>query len=129
VSDTSKSLAAAIVAEAVENSGGNEKSSFPPMKKSVWELVLDPRTIQWLLGLGGALLVLGLVIWLATLGVFDSPAVVAVALGAANLAALGAGWAVIRCSASRRLSRSRGGGGSPWRWSWPAPMPISIPIS
>jgi hypothetical protein len=57
--------------------------------------VLDPRSIQWLLALGGALLVLGLVIWLATLGVFENPAVLAVILGAANAALLGGGWATI----------------------------------
>ena len=41
----------------------------PPL----WEILLDPRSIQWLLGFGGTLLVLGLVIWLATAGTVQEP--------------------------------------------------------
>ena len=63
-------------------------------RRPLWEIVLDPRSIQWLLGFGGALLVLGLVIWLATLGIFKHAAVVAVALGLGNAALLGSGWAI-----------------------------------
>lgn len=44
-------------------------------------------------GWGGTLLVLGLVIWLTTLGVFKNPVVVAVALGLGNAVLLGGGWA------------------------------------
>jgi hypothetical protein len=55
---------------------------------------LDPRSIQWLLGLGGALFVLGLVIWLATVGIFKNPVTVAVALGLGNGLVLGLGWLV-----------------------------------
>jgi hypothetical protein len=77
------------------------KPSPPPVKKApvrtprkpLWEILLDPHSIQWLLGLGGALLVLGLVIWLATLGLFQNPAVIAVALGLGNLTMLVGGWA------------------------------------
>ena len=32
-------------------------------RRPLWEILLDPRSIQWLLALGGALLVVGLVIW------------------------------------------------------------------
>jgi len=63
-------------------------------RRPLWEILLDPRSIQWLLGLGGALLVIGLVIWLATLGIFKNPLVVAVTLGLGNAALLGAGWAI-----------------------------------
>ncbi len=63
-------------------------------RRPLWEIVLDPRSIQWLLALGGALLVVGLVIWLATLGIFEKPWVVAVALGLGNAALLGGGWFV-----------------------------------
>jgi hypothetical protein len=64
-------------------------------RRNVWEILLDPRTIQWLLGFGGALLVIGLVIWLAAEGLFKNPVTVAVALGLGNAAALVGGWAVI----------------------------------
>ncbi len=78
----------------------------PEPRPPLWEIILDPRTIQWLLGLGGALLVIGLVIWLATLGVFKNPVVVAVALGIGNAAVLGGGWATIRFSRYRTAGRA-----------------------
>ena len=70
-------------------------------RRSLWDILLDPRTIQWLLGLGGALLVLGLVIWLAALGVFKNAIVVAIALGIGNVTVLLGGWAIIRFSRYR----------------------------
>lgn len=63
--------------------------------RTILEILLDPRSIQWLLALGGALLVIGLVIWLATLGVFEDPQVLAALLGAGNAALLAGGWAMI----------------------------------
>ena len=68
----------------------------PADGRSVWrrmfEALLDPRSTQWLLMLGGGLAVLGLVIWLVSLGVFENPLVMAVALGVGSLAVLAAGW-------------------------------------
>jgi hypothetical protein len=64
-------------------------------RRSVLELLLDPQSIQWLLGGGGALTVLGLVIWLASIGVFGNPVFVAVALGLGNAILLGGGWALL----------------------------------
>lgn len=75
-------------------------------RRPLWEIILDPRTIQWLLGLGGVLFVLGLVIWLATLGIFENRLVVAVALGAANLVMLTGGWAIIRFSRYQTAGRA-----------------------
>ncbi|WP_105358535.1 MULTISPECIES: hypothetical protein [Pirellulaceae] len=60
------------------------------------EAVLDPRSLQYLMMLGSALLVLGLVIWLATQGFFDDPLVIAVCAGVANLVVLGAGVYLLR---------------------------------
>ncbi len=59
------------------------------------EILLDPRSIQWLLVSGGVLLVLGLVIWLAAEGIFQKHGVLAVCMGIANVALLAGGWAVI----------------------------------
>jgi hypothetical protein len=64
-------------------------------RRSLWEILLDPASIQWLLGLGGALLVVGLVLWLAARGLFADPRTMAVALGAGNGALLLLGWAVL----------------------------------
>ena len=59
------------------------------------ELLLDPRSIQWLLGLGGALMVVGLVI-LLWINEFFTPPVMAVSLGLVNIMVLAAGFSLIR---------------------------------
>lgn len=68
---------------------------LPTPRRSLMEILLDPRSIQWLLACGGALLVLGLIIWLGAEGLFQDPLFVAGLLGAGTLALLLAGWAVI----------------------------------
>jgi hypothetical protein len=75
-----------------------EPAEPPAPRRSVIDILLDPRTIQWLLASGGALLVLGLVIWLAAVGLFDDKLFVAVALGVGNAVLLGGGWALIHFS-------------------------------
>ena len=70
------------------------------VKESAWlqtmlEALLDPRSIQWMLILGGGLGVLGLVIWLTTWGVFEDPLVLAGALGIGSLAILAIGWWIV----------------------------------
>lgn len=60
------------------------------------EAVLDPRSLQYLMMLGSALLVLGLVIWLTTQGFFDDPKVIAACAAVANLAVLGSGAYLLR---------------------------------
>lgn len=67
-----------------------------PARRSLLELILDPRSIQWLLGSGGCLLVAGLVIWLASLGLFDNPWIVASAMGVATLGIMAGGWSLIQ---------------------------------
>ncbi len=64
-------------------------------RRSFMEILLDPQSIQWLLAAGGALIVLGLVIWLMSLGLFANPGFVAILFGVANAALLGGGWALI----------------------------------
>ncbi len=67
----------------------------PPGKSTVQrmlEALLDPRAIQWLLTIGGGLAVLGLIIWLVSIGIFANSLAVALVMGAASLALLGAGW-------------------------------------
>ena len=58
------------------------------------QLLLDPRSIQRLLMVGGGLALAGLLASLVSLGVFDDPRVVAVALGIGTAAMLAAGWTV-----------------------------------
>ena len=69
----------------------------PPLQgKSVvlrmLEALLDPRAIQWLLTIGGGLAILGLIIWLVSIGIFANSLAVALVMGVASLALLGAGW-------------------------------------
>jgi hypothetical protein len=72
-----------------------EPAAPPAPRRSLIDILLDPRTIQWLLASGGALLVLGLIIWLAAEGLFENKLFVAVLLGVGNAALLGGGWALI----------------------------------
>jgi hypothetical protein len=64
-------------------------------RRSVLEIVLDPRNSQWLLAFGGALMVVGLVILLYVNDLIAAPAV-AVGLGVVNLGLLLGGWWVLR---------------------------------
>jgi hypothetical protein len=57
--------------------------------------LLDPRSIQWMLSLGGALMVLGIIVWLVSLGIFENTLVVAVTLTTGSLLVHGAGCAVM----------------------------------
>ncbi len=61
------------------------------------EMILDPRSIQCLLGLGGALMVVGLVI-LLWINNYFTPPVMATVLALSNVLLLGVGLATIRFS-------------------------------
>ena len=68
--------------------------AVPSVWSRVLHAVLDPRTIRALLSLGGVLGVIGGVVWLVSLGVFDDARVVATCLAAGTGLVLAAGWAV-----------------------------------
>lgn len=63
-----------------------------PVLRRMFEALLDPQAIGWMLTLGGALCVLGIIVWLVSEGVFENKLVLAASLGAGTLAILGAGW-------------------------------------
>ncbi len=67
-----------------------------PPRRTVGEILLDPKSIQWLLASGGVLLVVGVVIWLASLRIFESPVAIATAMGGGNLALMACGWLLIK---------------------------------
>jgi hypothetical protein len=75
-------------------------------QRSLWEILLDPNSIQWLLGFGGLLLMLGIVIWLASMGVFKNPLVVAAALGLGNASMLFGGWLTTRYTRYQTAGRA-----------------------
>jgi hypothetical protein len=64
-------------------------------RRTFLEVLLDPHSIQWLLAAGGGLIVLGLVIWLSSLGLFENSGFVAVLLGIGNALLIAGGWALI----------------------------------
>lgn len=64
-------------------------------RRNILELLLDPRSIQWLMGLGGALMVVGLVI-LLWVNKYFTPPVLAMVMGGANVAVLLTGWGLIQ---------------------------------
>ena len=74
--------------------------SAPPPKpprqaltmQQMFEALLSPQSIHWMLILGGGLCVLGLLIYLTSLGLFKNPQVLAGAFIFGTLALLGTGW-------------------------------------
>jgi len=73
-----------------------EEGDQPVAPRRFLEIMLDPRTLQGLMLVGGGLLVLGLVVWLWSIGVFENRLVVAGCLGAGNVALLVTGVAGYR---------------------------------
>ena len=69
--------------------------SEPTSRRNIMEMLLDPRSIQWLMGLGGALMVVGLVI-LLWVNKYFTPPVLAMVMGGANIAVMLAGWGLIQ---------------------------------
>ncbi|MEZ6064633.1 MAG: hypothetical protein R3B90_02745 [Planctomycetaceae bacterium] len=63
-----------------------------PVLTRMFEALLDPRAIHWLLTIGGGLAVLGLIVWLVSLRIFDDPRIVAIAMGIGSVSLMGAGW-------------------------------------
>ena len=66
--------------------------------RSIVEVLLDPRTLQGLMTCGAGLLVLGLVAWLWSIGMFENPVVVATCLGVGNVALIAGGVSTVRYS-------------------------------
>ena len=74
-------------------------------RRNIMEILLDPHSIQWLLGLGGALIVVGLVI-LLWVNEFFTPPVMAVTMGAVNIAVLVGGWSLIRMTRYQTVGKA-----------------------
>ncbi|MBL8809941.1 MAG: hypothetical protein JNM43_07185 [Planctomycetaceae bacterium] len=90
------------VASALNSLGAAPASATPPEppeppkpRRNIMEILLDPRSIQCLLGLGGVLMVVGLVI-LLWLNNFFTPQVTAIGMAVINVIVLGAGMQLIR---------------------------------
>lgn len=60
--------------------------------RRMFEALLDPRSIQWMLMIGGGMLVLGLVVLLVNLLDLKAPLIVAGSMGIGTVAVLAGGW-------------------------------------
>jgi len=70
------------------------KEEKQPVLRRMFEALLDPRSIQWMLMLGGGLLVLGLIVLLINWLNIEAPYVIAASMGAGTLVVLGGGWSL-----------------------------------
>lgn len=63
-------------------------------RRGIFEILLDPHSIQWLMGLGGVLMAVGLVI-LLWINDFFTPKVIAAVMGASNIGVLIGGYLIL----------------------------------
>jgi hypothetical protein len=66
-------------------------SPAAPWAPRMMAALLDPRSLQWMMMLGGGLMVLGLIVWLVSQGIFENTLVVAGTLTAGSLLVHAAG--------------------------------------
>jgi hypothetical protein len=66
--------------------------------RSFLEQLLSPQSLQWMMACGSGLLMLGFVVWLWTVGIFENPLVIATSTGVATLSVLAAGISMVRKS-------------------------------
>ena len=81
-----------------ESMDSQPNAAVPPpfLHRTFIEILLDPRSLQYLMIFGGSLLVFGLVAWLWAVGVFENKLMVAAAMGLGTVALLGGGGAILR---------------------------------
>ena len=89
-----QSLGQASTNEAGKIEGEPRDAAAEPAIGAWLRVLLDPRSIERLLVAGGCLSILGLIATLISLGVFEDPRVVALALVCATLFLFGTGWGV-----------------------------------
>ena len=95
VSEEPKAQADQVMESATAPTTPAFKAEPATPRRSILEMLLDPRSIQWLMGLGGALMVVGIVI-LLWVNKYFTPPVLAMVMGGANIAFLIGGWGIIR---------------------------------
>ena len=101
-----QSLGQASTNEAGKIEGEPRDAAAEPAIGAWLRVLLDPRSIERLLVAGGCLSILGLIATLVSLGVFEDPRVVALALVSATLFLLGAGWGVTLRSRYHRAGQA-----------------------
>lgn len=66
------------------------------VKPSLIERALSPQSLQWMMTVGGGMSVIGFVVWLWSIGLFDNPMAVALVMGGGIAALIAAGIAVVK---------------------------------
>ena len=77
-----------------ESSAAVQPTAGPGWGRRMFEAIIDPRSIQWLLAMGGGLMVLGGLIWLISKGIFKEPLPLAIIFGIGSVGLLATGWFV-----------------------------------
>ena len=90
-----------------ENFEEPEITETPEAGRRNWiEVLVDPQTLQGLMLCGAGLLVVGLVVWLWSIGVFENKLIVATSLGVANFALLAVGVSGARFTRYQTASKA-----------------------
>ncbi len=66
------------------------------VQPSLIERLLSPQSLQWMMLVGGGMLVIGFVVWLWSIGLFENPVVVALAMGGAIGGLIAGGVALVK---------------------------------
>ena len=66
------------------------------VRPSLIERLLSPQSLQWMMLVGGGMLVIGFVVWLWSIGLFENPVVVALVMGGAIGGVIAGGIALVK---------------------------------
>lgn len=66
------------------------------VRPALIERLLSPQSLQWMMSVGGGMLVIGFVVWLWSTGLFENPVIVALGMGGAIGALVAAGIALVK---------------------------------
>jgi len=85
------------IAAAVADPNESAAVNLPLPEKSNWvERLLSPQSLQRMMACGGGLLVLGFVVWLWSIGIFENPMSMAAGIGTGTLAMLSLGIGLVK---------------------------------
>ena len=85
-------------AELVHDDEAVQTEQAPAPNSGLIEQILSPQALQWMMLSGGGLLVVGLVVWLWSIRVFENPLVASGLVGAVTMGLLSGGVAMVRFS-------------------------------
>ncbi len=87
-----------VEAELVTDENETQTTAAPNSSVRLIEQILSPQSLQWMMLSGGGMLVIGFVVWLWSVGVFENPLMICGLVGAVTTSLLGSGVAMVRFS-------------------------------